>query len=231
MELFIFILEIIGTIAFASSGAIIGLKKRMDIFGVIVLGLTTAVGGGVMRDIILGITPPQTFLHPVYAIVAIATSMIIFIPAVRRRLTRTNRIYERMIFIMDTLGLGIFTQVGIQTAYNASLEFNAFLFVFVGVISGVGGGVLRDVLAGDTPFIFIKHIYASASLLGAIVSIILWNTLGSAYAIVIGVLLILIIRSLSAHFKLNLPIGADDGDNPSLFDDIPSEPVTGNKKT
>lgn len=205
---FIFTLELIGTIAFAASGAIIGLKKRMDIFGVIVLGLTTAVGGGVLRDIILGITPPQTFRYPIYAFLAIATSMVIFIPAVRKRLTCNNRIYERMIFIMDTLGLGIFTQVGIQIAYSHSIEFNAFLFVFVGVITGVGGGVLRDILAGDTPFIFIKHIYASASLVGAIASLVLWHALGSAYAIVAGVIIIVVIRCVSAHFKLNLPSAA-----------------------
>lgn len=224
MEPFIFTLEIIGTIAFAASGAIIGLKKKMDVFGVIVLGLTTAVGGGVLRDIILGITPPQTFRHPIYAVFAIATSMVIFIPAVRKRLTRNNGIFERMIFIMDTLGLGIFTQVGIQIAYSASLEVNVFLFGFVGVITGVGGGVLRDILAGNTPFIFIKHIYASASLLGATASLILWNALGSAYAIIIGVIIIVAIRCISAYFKLNLPGGEDANYKNFTFDTEQEEP-------
>ena len=151
----IFILELIGTIAFAASGAITGLSKKMDIFGVATLGVVTSVGGGVIRDLILGLTPPATFSKPVYALVAIAVSIIIFIPAVRRILFKQQAVYDQAMLFMDSLGLGIFTVVGIQVAYTADASHNIFLLIFVGMITGIGGGVLRDVLAGNTPYIFV----------------------------------------------------------------------------
>lgn len=209
METLIFIVELIGTVAFSISGAMIGLKKKMDVFGVAILGLTPAVGGGVIRDILLGLTPPQTFRHPVYALLAIVTAVFIFNPAVRRWLTRGNALYERVLFVMDTLGLAIFTQIGIRIAFGAIDEFNGFLLIFVGVITGVGGGVLRDLLAGNTPYIFLKHIYASASLAGAAASTLLWRPLGESAAMAIGFTLIAAIRLISAHYKLNLPIAKD----------------------
>ena len=151
MEIFIMVLELIGTVAFAVSGALTGMKKNMDIFGVIILAETTAVGGGILRDLILGQNPPGTFAHPVYAITATVTAIIMFLPIIRKILVKNHRIYEITMLVMDSLGLGIFTVVGIQTAYKVSSNYNILLLIFVGVITGVGGGVLRDVLAGDRP--------------------------------------------------------------------------------
>jgi len=111
------IFEIIGTISFAISGAVTALQKKMDIFGVVILGLTTAVGGGVIRDLILGQTPPATFRNPLYALVAVATAVVVFFPAVRRLFGRHHRSYELVLLVMDSLGLGVFTVVGIRTAY------------------------------------------------------------------------------------------------------------------
>ena len=144
-ETLFFVLELIGTIAFAASGAMVGLKKGMDIFGVAILGLCTAVGGGVIRDLVLGITPPVTFQDPVYALIAIATSIAVFLPAVRSRLERGSRLYDVVMLLMDSIGLGVFTVVGVQSAYSVSSSYSIFLLAFVGVITGVGGGVLRDV--------------------------------------------------------------------------------------
>ena len=106
---------------------------------------------------------------------------------------------------MDTLGLGIFTVVGINTAWNTSNEFGHFLLVFVGVITGVGGGVLRDMLAGNTPYIFVKHVYACASLAGAIVCVYTWDYIGMTRAMIDGTVVVVLIRLFSAHFKWNLP--------------------------
>ena len=167
MQISIFILELIGTVAFAVSGAMVALKKNMDIFGVAILGLTTAVGGGALRDILLGNTPPVMFREPVYALLAIFVSIVVFIPQVRHLLTHNHALYDRMMLVMDSLGLGIFTVVGINTAYELSNDYTFFLLVFVGTITGVGGGVLRDVMAGGTPYIFVKHVYACASAVGA----------------------------------------------------------------
>ena len=175
MEHFLFFLEILGTISFAASGALTGLKKNMDIFGVCILGLTTAVGGGVIRDLILGNTPPNTFRDPVYALLALAVSAVIFLKTVRNLLQRDPLWYDRMMLMMDSLGLGAFTTVGIQVAFENTESPTLFLLVFVGVITGVGGGVVRDLLAGDTPYIFVKHIYASASLAGALLCAGMWH--------------------------------------------------------
>ena len=156
-ESIVFVFEIIGTIAFAVSGAMTGLKKGMDVLGVATLGLVTAVGGGVIRDLVLGITPPATFRDPTYALVAVCAAIVVFFPFVQKLFNKIHTLYDILMLIMDSLGLGIFTVIGIRTAYSQSENHNVFLLVFVGVITGVGGGILRDVLAGNTPYIFVKH--------------------------------------------------------------------------
>ena len=205
MSEFLLILEIIGTVAFAVSGAMTGLAKKMDIFGVAILGLTTAVGGGVIRDLILGLTPPAMFTNPIYAAVAAVVSVIAFLPAVRRWLTAYGRVRDVLMLVMDSLGLGVFTVVGIQRAYTATDHRGLFLLVFVGVVSGVGGGLLRDVMAGNTPYIFVKHVYASASIFGAILCAALWGVLGATAAMILGASVILTIRLLAAHYHWSLP--------------------------
>lgn len=205
MAEFLLILEIIGTVAFAVSGAMTGLSKKMDIFGVVILGLTTAVGGGMIRDLVLGLTPPAMFTNPIYAAVAAVVSLIVFLPAVRRRLTAYGRVREILMLVMDSLGLGVFTVVGIQRAYTATEHRGMFLLVFVGVVSGVGGGLLRDVMAGQTPYIFVKHVYASASIIGAILCVALWTPLGTTMAMILGASVILAIRLLAAHYHWSLP--------------------------
>ncbi len=197
--------ELIGTVAFASSGTITALEKRMDIFGVIILGLTTAVGGGVIRDISLGITPPATFTNPIYALTSIAVSILLFIPAVRAWLRKGSRLYEPLMLVMDSLGLGVFTVVGIQCAHMAQPDGGIFLQLFVGVVTGIGGGILRDIMAGNTPYVFVKHFYASASLAGALVCIFLWNLTGELLAMSAGAGLIFILRLLAARFHWKLP--------------------------
>ncbi len=205
MAEFLLILEIIGTVAFAVSGAMTGLSKKMDIFGVVILGLTTAVGGGMIRDLVLGLTPPAMFTNPIYAAVAAVVSVIVFLPAVRRWLTAYGRVREILMLVMDSLGLGVFTVVGIQRAYTATDHRGLFLLVFVGVVTGVGGGLLRDVMAGQTPHIFVKHVYASASIIGAILCAALWAPLGATMAMILGASVILAIRLLAAHYHWSLP--------------------------
>jgi len=209
MDLFILIVELVGTMAFAASGAMTGIKKNMDIFGVCILGLTTAVGGGVIRDLILGNTPPATFQDPIYAAVAILTSLVLFLPRVRRLLMWDPMLYDLCLFLMDTAGLGIFTVMGIRTACAHEPQANLFLLAFVGVVTGVGGGVIRDMMAGDTPYIFVKHIYACASLVGALVCGLLWHRVGDVPAMLAGAAVIFLIRGLSAHFRWNLPHAHD----------------------
>lgn len=204
-ETLLLIFELIGTVAFAASGAIVALSKKMDIFGVITLGIVTAVGGGVCRDLILGLTPPATFQNPVYALVALGVSLVMFIPAVRRVLFKKHRLYDVAMLLMDSLGLGIFTVVGIEVAYAAGETQNLFLLIFVGMVTGIGGGVLRDVLAGNTPYIFVKHFYACASLIGAAVCVALWRFFGESVAVIGGAATVVVLRLLAARFHWSLP--------------------------
>lgn len=205
MQLFISALEMIGTVAFAASGALTAMRKKMDLLGVIVLGVVTAVGGGMIRDILLGISPPLAFRNPLSVIVAIAVSVILFIPWVRHHLMHNQRLFDMALLVMDSVGLGVFSVMGIWNALDFSPERSTFLLVFVGVMTGVGGGVLRDILAGNTPYIFVKHVYACASLLGATVCALLWRIVPSYVAMLTGMLCVLILRLLSAYFRWNLP--------------------------
>lgn len=208
MDEFIFILELIGTVAFASSGAMIAIEKKMDIFGVNVLGATTAVGGGIMRDIILGLTPPGAFSHPVYVLVAALTSTILFVIAYAKPTAFESRVktdyYDKLMFWCDTAGLGIFTVVGIQAAMRAVGGENVFFFVFIGTLTGVGGGVLRDIMAGETPYILVKHIYACAAIAGGIVCVVGRTAFGEAYGTILGLAATVLLRFLAAHFRWNL---------------------------
>lgn len=204
-ETMFLVFELLGTVAFAASGAITGITKRMDILGVATLGIVTSVGGGVLRDIILGLTPPATFSNPIYAIIALAVSVIIFIPAVHRFLFKNYRIYDLAMLIMDSLGLGVFTVVGIQVAMHKAADPNVFLLIFVGMITGIGGGVMRDVLSKHTPYIFKKHFYACASFFGAVTCIVLWKLIGEEIAVISGAAVVFILRLLAAHFRWSLP--------------------------
>ena len=114
-------------------------------------------------------------------------------------------LYEKLLLISDTRGLGVFTVVGINIAYSQLEEPNTFLFIFVGVLTGVGGGLCRDMMAGNKPYIFVKHIYASASIAGALTTVYLWEVTNKNIAMMCGIAVVSIIRFLAAHFEWNLP--------------------------
>ena len=205
LENIVFSLEIIGTIAFAISGATLGLEKGMDLMGITILGLTTGVGGGIIRDIIIGQTPPLTFRDPTYLIISVVVSVIVFTPPVRKWIFSDSMLYEWLMLIMDSVGLGVFTVLGIKSAYTVSSIHGVILFTFVGMLTGVGGGVLRDMMAGNRPYIFVKHFYASASLIGALTCIALWDRVGTVLAMGTGAGLIVLLRLLAAHYRWSLP--------------------------
>ena len=205
MDLLFHIIEIVGTITFAISGALEAIRHKMDLFGVAMLGVVTATGGGVLRDVIIGQIPPRVFTNPNCAILAFCVSLVtfIFMKIFHNKATdaRVRKAGDWMYFITDTAGLAAFTVAGIEAAKG-----NAALLLFVGVITGVGGGVIRDVLAGTVPSIFRKHIYALASAAGAIVYIyLLRSPLPQTLSMTISFFLVVIIRVLARHFKWNLP--------------------------
>ena len=202
-------LDYIGVVAFAVSGAVTAIKKRMDYFGILVLAIVTAIGGGVIRDLTLGITPPVMFCQPVYALVAMGVSALVFLPAVRHLLAVESRAYELVMLWLDSIGLGLFTVVGVQCAFQQAQDYNLFLLVFVGVITGVGGGVLRDVLSNQKPYIFVKHFYACPTLIGALLCALCWRHLGDIPSMLLGAAVILVLRLCAAHFRWGLPHAAD----------------------
>ena len=194
----LYILEILGTVAFAVSGACVAIEKKMDILGVAILGVTTAVGGGIIRDILLGVTPPVAFREPIYGLIAVVVSLLVFLPALRPISEKQNKLYFR---IIDSIGLAVFTVIGVRAGMQHG---NIYLAIFVGVVTGVGGGVMRDLFAGNKPYIFMKHFYACASIIGAVITAILWG-FGETVSMVIGAAIILTLRLLAAKFRWSLP--------------------------
>ena len=191
------ILEIIGTIAFSVSGAVVGIKKKMDVLGVVTMGIITAVGGGIIRDLLIGVVPPAAFRDPIYALIAIGVAVIAFFPFVSRKINLDHFIW----ILADSIGLGAFTMIGVSTGTTFD---NIFLEVFLGVLTGVGGGVIRDICSGDIPMIFIRHFYACPCIIGAILCAVL-NKYDPDLAMVLGFSVILILRLLAAKFKWHLP--------------------------
>lgn len=203
-----YVMEILGTVAFAASGAMVGVRKKMDIFGVSVLGLVTAVGGGMIRDVVLGITPPNVFINPSYAMVAVTTSLVVFVLVyLKRDLMDGNfkKVYDKIMLVMDTIGLAIFTVVGVNTGIQQGYVEKLFLLVFVGTITGVGGGLLRDIMAGEPPYIFVKHIYACASILGSVTCVYMYRSFGAVESMIVSSVVVLVVRYLAAHYHWNLP--------------------------
>lgn len=191
--------EIIGTIAFAISGALIGIEKKLDLFGIIFLAITTAVGGGIFRDIIIGSTPPTAFVNPTSCIISIITALVVFF-----FYEKINKL-EKIIIISDALGLGVFTAIGCKTAILHSAN-NAFIVITMGLSTGVGGGILRDVLVKNVPFILKKEIYAVASIAGSLCFYYINRYFPDIISLYICCAIVIIIRILSIVYKLNLPV-------------------------
>ena len=203
----VFCMELMGTVAFAVSGAMTGVNCGMDVFGVCVLGVITAVGGGMTRDVILG-NVPGALTRPVYVIAAVATAVAVFAASYFKRHLLQGAVgilYDRVMLIMDSIGLGIFTVMGVMTGIGQGYIDNTFLLTVLGTLTGVGGGLLRDMMAGQPPYIFVKHIYACASVVGAVSCVYMYRIFGQIPAMVTASVLIIGIRFLAAHYHWNLP--------------------------
>ena len=204
-----FICEMVGVVAFAISGVITSIERKLDIFGALVLGTVTSVGGGILRDIILGYLPPAAFRHPVYAITAFVTSLAVFIIAyfLGTKIKSHFSVYSQVINIFDSIGLAVFTVAGVNSAVSCGYGGNFFLTIFVATLTGVGGGVLRDIMAGIVPTVLRKKVYALAAIIGAVIYYLIIDNslLEEKPAILIGAVSILLIRILATVFHWNLP--------------------------
>ena len=194
----IYVLDLIGTAAFAASGAWVGVRKQMDLFGVLVLGVVTAVGGGTLRDLLLGDIPPFSLKNESYIYIAIVVSLIVF----------ANRIqfktFEKPLLYFDAIGLGTFVVIGTTKA----LDFHLGLLgaVLMGVMTGTAGGVIRDLFANQVPLIFRREIYASACVAGGLLLVAL-ETVGTArpVAALLSAGTVISVRLLAIHYNWALP--------------------------
>lgn len=201
-------LEILGTAAFAISGAMIAIDKGADIFGVIFLALITALGGGIIRDLLLGNTPPIMFTSYKFVAVAVLCALVIFFIAWSdiRRYAKYYALLDKTVNVFDAMGLAVFTVSGVNLAASIYGLNMPMLLVLMGMCTGVGGGMLRDVLTNSMPMVLTSRIYAVASLCGALLYyiLLLLNVSGTVSAIVACVL-IFALRMLATFFQWNLP--------------------------
>ena len=210
-SMIVFILEMIGTVAFAVAGVMVARDCKMDIFGAVVLGCATAVGGGMIRDLLLGAVPPMMFRRPVYVAVATIASLLTFFlehcsPKLREMIGRNQERSDRILNIADSIGLAAFVVVGCRSAIDGGYGDNLFLCAFVGVLTGIGGGILRDVLAGQMPLIMRKRVYGLAAIIGSIIYCGLLR-LGTDVipAALACIAITCLIRFLAIHYRWNLP--------------------------
>lgn len=189
----------IGTLTFAATGALVALRKRFDLVGVLVLASVTAIGGGSIRDVIVGVLPPSNFTNEPLLWVVGATAMAIFF------LPHRLREESRLLYVLDTLGLAVFAALGAERGVEYGM--GMWGTVFAGAVSGVGGGVLRDMLSGKVPGILYRSgdFYASAAALGAL-SYYFINFLSPNAALAFGVGVTILVRFGSRLLKLELPV-------------------------
>ncbi len=201
-DIFILVIEIIGTIAFAISGTMVAVRNKLDLLGVIILAGITACGGGMLRDIIL-CQVPTLFYEPLYLLISLITAMIFF--SILHFAKSKIVISGLFLLICDALGLGVFVVLGCQKAIELGYT-EGFIIVFMGSLTGVGGGIMRDVLVSNIPFILRKHIYCLAAIIGGLVFYIFYYfNLDLNLGTVTSILIILFIRILASKFKWSLP--------------------------
>ncbi|WP_282088753.1 trimeric intracellular cation channel family protein [Aquimarina algiphila] len=193
------VLDILGTVAFAISGALSAMNRRFDLFGIFIIAFVTAIGGGTIRDILIGNTPVSWMqnITTMYLISGVTIFSIIF----RNKLDYL----KGSLFLFDTIGLGIFTITGVETGINAGLE--PIVSIALGATTGCFGGVIRDILCNEIPVIFRKEIYATASIAGGICFMVLYSlNLDQNITYISTALLIIIIRLLVVKYRVSLPL-------------------------
>lgn len=208
MTEFIMLLEIIGTIAFSVSGALIACASGLDIFGVVFVGCITAFGGGMTRDILLGITPPIIFSNYFTFIIAMLSAIAVFIVAYinRGKFNLLKLKIEHVNDFFDAVGLATFSVTGAEVGFVNGYADNVLIIIVLGMITGVGGGIIRDILIDTTPYIFKKRIYALASIFGSLLYYILREGIGNiSFASALAMLSVIVIRILAMRYRWSLP--------------------------
>ena len=199
IEFFIYILDLFGTMAFAVTGAFKAIEYKADIVGIIILATITGVAGGTIRDVILGKDLPNSLIDPSYVIITVVSAIVIFL------LHSKMKKHWNVFLKFDAIGLGVFTVIGATFAYNM-FGMNFLVIILSGMLTAIGGGILRDVFVSQTPIVFVKELYASASFLGAAGFYLVILLTNDVYAGTIsGILLATGLRMIAMKYNWNLP--------------------------
>lgn len=194
----LYTLDLIGTIAFAASGALAGVRRGMDLFGILVLAMVTAIGGGTLRDLLLGDLPPFCLRNEIYLWLPIIAALVVFFT--HRRLPR----FAPVLLYLDAIGLGTFVVIG--TGKAISLHTGPIGAVLMGIITGTAGGVMRDILSNEIPLIMRREIYASACILGGIILVLLRNmNAPDNLSLLISASAVILLRILAIRYNWSLP--------------------------
>jgi len=199
IETFLYALDLFGTMAFAVTGAFKAIEHKADIVGIIILATMTGVAGGTLRDVIMGKFPPNSLSDPWYVVITASTGIMIFFlyPKMQK--------HWNLFLKFDALGLGVFTIIGATFAYHA-FGLNLLAITLAGMLTAVGGGILRDVFVNEMPIVFVKELYASASFIGILVFYILLSMNAEFYvATVIGIVVTTMLRLVAMRYNWNLP--------------------------
>lgn len=209
IELTIYVLALVGVGACGISGAAAAIRKKLDLFGVMFVAAVTGLGGGIIRDILLSNLPPSMFQDPAFIIVSALSSLVIFLIAhfFQHFFQQKHRHWDFILNFIDAVGLGAFTVLGINTALSKGFQDNAFFLVFIGMTTGIGGGILRDILLDEIPSIFTKHVYAIATIAGAVlyVTLYLYARVEEFWCVLLTVVTVTVLRVLAAIFRWNFP--------------------------
>jgi len=195
---FLNIIDILGTIAFAVSGAFSAMERKLDPFGVVILAFVTAIGGGTLRDVLIGNTPVAWLRNEVTATVILAAAFITLF------FGRYVKQFQKTLFLFDALGLGVFTLIGMEKGLR--MQLSPGICIALGTITACFGGVIRDVLLNNVPLIFQREIYASACILGGSLYLLLQKTgIPNDWNTIIAIVTIVLIRIIAMRYKLMLP--------------------------
>ncbi|MBW8201074.1 trimeric intracellular cation channel family protein [Flagellimonas abyssi] len=191
-------IDILGTIAFAISGVLVAMEKRLDLFGVLIIAFVTAIGGGTLRDLLIGNTPVG-WMHDLTYVITIFISVVFAILFVNKL-----KYLRKSLFLFDTIGIGLYTMVGVEKGLEAQLL--PIICIFLGTMTACFGGVIRDILCNEIPVIFHKEIYATACILGALsYFLIIQFPVKDEYAYIAAILVVILLRLLAVRFKISLP--------------------------